>query len=227
MTRRGTRRGSTRRASLRTTRTLECSPFAPAIVATIETTVPKRRVTRRPWCHASDSIASDRRDPEERPRARVAQTQSPAIITGLHRFATLPWLHFVASPRRMPALGRRLQGRAVVYFIDTLPPLLLPSGVGALSRKRAANANSRYTVALPFPGAAVAAASTDGGSTGSHYSDYADPGRVSSAADTRRNRASRASRTPPCSRSRCRSRSRPCGSAPCCRTRDISSRAAS
>lgn len=169
MTRRGTRRGSTRRASLRTTRTLECSLFAPAIGATIDTTVAKRGVTRRPWCHASASMASDLRDLEKCPRARVAQTQSPAIITGLHRFATLPWLHFVASPRRMPALGRRLQGRTVVYFIDRVPPLLLPSSRGALSPKRARNANGRYTAGLPSPAAALVAASTDRGSTVSQH----------------------------------------------------------
>jgi hypothetical protein len=51
-----------------------------------------------------------------------ARTRSPTIIAGLHRVATSLWLHFVASPQRVPVSGYRRRGRAVVNVIYRLPP---------------------------------------------------------------------------------------------------------
>jgi len=48
--------------------------------------------------------------------------QSPTIIAGLRRVATSLWLHFVASPQRVPVFGYRRRGRTVVNVIYRLPP---------------------------------------------------------------------------------------------------------
>jgi hypothetical protein len=48
-----------------------------------------------------------RRAPTQYPQDLPAsQTQSPAIIVGLCRIATSLWLHFVASPQRVPVYRR-------------------------------------------------------------------------------------------------------------------------
>jgi len=39
------------------------------------------------------------------------------MIAGLCRIATSLWLHFVASPQRVPVYGHRRRGRAVVIFV--------------------------------------------------------------------------------------------------------------
>ena len=48
--------------------------------------------------------------------------QSPTIIAGLRRIATSLWLHFVASPQRVPVFGHRRRGRSVVNVIYRIPP---------------------------------------------------------------------------------------------------------
>ena len=62
--------------------------------------------------------------------------QSPTMIAGLHGFATCTWLHFVASPQRVPALGHRLRGQTVVSVIDSAPPRRAGCNIGAASRSR-------------------------------------------------------------------------------------------
>jgi len=49
--------------------------------------------------------------------------RSPAGFAGLRGVATLLWLHFVASPQRVPESGCRRWGRTVVNVIDRCPPL--------------------------------------------------------------------------------------------------------
>ena len=62
--------------------------------------------------------------------------QSPTMIAGLHRIATCTWLHFVALPQRVPALGHRLRGQTVVSVIDKSPPGRRGCNIGAASRSR-------------------------------------------------------------------------------------------
>jgi len=62
--------------------------------------------------------------------------QSPTRIAGLHRIATCTWLHFVASPQRVPALGYRLRGQTVMSVIDSAPPGRRGCNIGAASRSR-------------------------------------------------------------------------------------------
>jgi hypothetical protein len=50
--------------------------------------------------------------------------QSPTNIAGLRRIATSLWLHFVASPQRVPVFGHRRRGRPVVNVIYRVPPRL-------------------------------------------------------------------------------------------------------
>jgi len=57
------------------------------------------------------------------PGESSTQMQSPAIIAGLHRIATLLWPHFVALPQRMPMHSHRLWGETVVIFFYRDPPL--------------------------------------------------------------------------------------------------------
>jgi hypothetical protein len=65
-----------------------------------------------------------------------APTQSPTVIAGLRRFAISLWLHFVASPQRVPAFGHRRRGRAVVYVIYRVPPPSWITTTSARSRGR-------------------------------------------------------------------------------------------
>lgn len=44
------------------------------------------------------------------------------MIAGLRRIATSPWLHFVASPQRVPGFAHRRWGPHVVNVLDRLPP---------------------------------------------------------------------------------------------------------
>jgi hypothetical protein len=44
------------------------------------------------------------------------------MIAGLRRLATSLWLHFVASPQRVPGIGHRRRGSPVVNVIDRVPP---------------------------------------------------------------------------------------------------------
>lgn len=62
--------------------------------------------------------------------------QSPTMIAGLHGFATCTWLHFVASPQRVPGLGHRLRGQTVMSVIDSAPPRHPRCNIGAASRSR-------------------------------------------------------------------------------------------
>ena len=62
--------------------------------------------------------------------------QSPTMIAGLRRIATCTWLHFVALPQRVPALGHRLRGQTVVSVIDRSPPGRRGCNIGAASRSR-------------------------------------------------------------------------------------------
>ena len=62
--------------------------------------------------------------------------QSPTMIAGLHRIATCTWLHFVALPQRVPALGHRLRGQTVMSVIDSEPPGRRGCNIGAVSRSR-------------------------------------------------------------------------------------------
>jgi len=62
-----------------------------------------------------------------RDRAPKAPTQSPAVIAGLRRIATSLWLHFVASPQRMPITRYRRSGRPVVDLIYRVPPSSIPT----------------------------------------------------------------------------------------------------
>lgn len=60
--------------------------------------------------------------------------QSPTMIAGLHKIATLPWLHFVALPQRVPAFCYRRWGRPAINVIDRVPPLIASSSIGNTSR---------------------------------------------------------------------------------------------
>ncbi len=58
------------------------------------------------------------------------------MIAGLRRIATSLWLHFVASPQRVPVLGYRRLGRPVVNLIYRLPPPSSNTSTSARSRDR-------------------------------------------------------------------------------------------
>jgi hypothetical protein len=60
--------------------------------------------------------------------------QSPTIIAGLRRIATSLWLHFVASPQRVPVFGHRRRGRPVVNVIYKVPPPSSNTRTSARSR---------------------------------------------------------------------------------------------
>ena len=58
----------------------------------------------------------------KRGKVALAPTQSPVMIAGPRRIATSLWLHFVASPQRMPIFRYRRWGRSVVNVIYRVPP---------------------------------------------------------------------------------------------------------
>lgn len=108
--------------------------------------------------------------------SKGGNARSPTIIAGLRRVATLPWLHFVASPQREPGIGHRLGGRPVVDFIYRAPPRR-----GWLQHRRCLAANSgeypaagcctrdrRYPRLLPEPRASIHQLPV-GSPTGSDY----------------------------------------------------------
>jgi hypothetical protein len=64
-------------------------------------------------------------NPRPRPVQR-APAQSPATSAGLCRIATSLWLHFVASPQRVP-VGYRRRGHQVMNIIYRVPPSLEPA----------------------------------------------------------------------------------------------------
>jgi hypothetical protein len=76
----------------------------------------KRGQVRYPHAVSSEASKEWARDSPEEP------TQNPAIIAGLRRIATSLWLHFVASPQRVPAFGYRRRSQPVVNLIDKLSP---------------------------------------------------------------------------------------------------------
>ena len=60
--------------------------------------------------------------PATRTPGALQKAQSPTTIAGLCRFATSLWLHFVASPQRVPGIGHRRRGSPVVNVIYRAPP---------------------------------------------------------------------------------------------------------
>jgi hypothetical protein len=85
----------------------------------------------------------------------ASQTQSPAIIVGLCRIATLLWPHFVASAQRVPVYRYRRRGRAVVIFIYIAPPVSKIAATWATSRGRALRRMPGFVVGeAPPPGSA-------------------------------------------------------------------------
>src|SRR6266542_4647862 len=77
--------------------------------------------------------------------APEAPTQSPVVITGLHRIATSLWLHFVASPQRMPVSRYRRGDRPVVNLIYRVPP---PSSIATTSALPRRHGLGGYPAAL-------------------------------------------------------------------------------
>jgi len=83
------------------------------------------------------------------PRAPASPLRSPTIIAGLRRIATSLWLHFVASPQRVPVFGHRRWGRLGVNLIDRAPPFICYLSIGATSWPR-------NRIGVRFRGIAVA-----------------------------------------------------------------------
>jgi hypothetical protein len=92
------------------------SPFilAAMVDSAIERLLSATSLYDCPWLHSA-SQGTFGLTPE-------ARMQSPTIIAGLRGVATSLWLHFVASPQRVPVSGYRRRGRTVVNVIYRLPP---------------------------------------------------------------------------------------------------------
>jgi hypothetical protein len=92
----------------------------------------------------------------KRPNAK-----SPAIIAGLRRIATPLWLHFVASPQRVPVFGHRRRGRPVVNVIDKVPPHSSNTPTSARFRRRELRRASGTLPAIPDRATDVVSTSAD------------------------------------------------------------------
>jgi hypothetical protein len=120
--------------------------------------------------------------PWVRPRSsihRSHQCKAPRSDAGLRGIATLPWLHFVASPQRVPGFGYRLRSRPVVNFIYRVSPHRGHRNTGELSHPRNARdtgrprlqpRNRKPAKRLRAPTHQIASPTR---------SDYAEPQRVS------------------------------------------------
>jgi hypothetical protein len=111
----------------------------------------------------------------KRPNAK-----SPAIIAGLRRIATSLWLHFVASPQRVPVFSHRRRGRPVVNVIyRASPPIVEHFSLGEISWLRTSGSiRLRNTLPVkPDRATDVVSTSTDPPIT---VLGYAEPERVSS-----------------------------------------------
>ena len=117
-------------------------------------------------------------------RSSEPPAQSPTMIAGLRRIATSLWLHFVASPQRMPGISHRRRGRPVVDVIDRAPPRSLSATTSALSRgSNPGGASGCGTTCprKPTPTTTTLSTSTDPQLTPPTRSDYAESERVSSS----------------------------------------------